>query len=354
MNKVLNDFPNAHRVSPFVILDMVDRKIKNFLSINDYYLFFNEIWKLLTQTPWAKLYVYPQPINDAGTQVDIPALLFYERLIAYMKMPTLKNSKFASQVQLIDREIIWKEWFDITLSSWVKMGFLELPGFTNRSKHPQRFIPSLRNKVNTAFQNTMQHCWDTLQVAEAQKDLLTGLYSRRYGIWMIIKNIANKLKNQESMGWFIFIDIDNFKKINDTFGHESWDKAIKMVSYILQKSISDDDLAVRFWWEELIIYCPSKSFNEIEILACAINTAISRFDFKSSVWQERITVSVGFSMVENHNDSSEADPEKIMDDGIWKADLAMYYVKENGKNAVIAYSEELKKYAQSKNARSKR
>lgn len=144
-------------------------------------------------------------------------------------------------------------------------------------------------------------------------DGLTGLYLRRY----FQKKMSSMMTRKPVA--VIFCDIDNFKMLNDTQGHQVADKALQQVSNILKEEVSPYGIAGRYGGEELVggIYV-----DKIKPMTLAEH-------IRSRIQQETVvTVSVGFST------SKEADELHLL---VKQADEAMYYSKTTGKNKVTAY-----------------
>lgn len=116
------------------------------------------------------------------------------------------------------------------------------------------------------------------------------------------------------------MDIDNFKKINDIYGHEKGNEVLKGLSETILESIRDSDYAARFGGEEFVLILPQTPPDEGFMVAERIRENISRhqFDFGN------VTVSVG---VATHHEASGEDLLK-------RADMAMYAAKKKGKNRV--------------------
>ncbi len=150
-------------------------------------------------------------------------------------------------------------------------------------------------------------------------DPLTGLYNRR---------ILPKIRE---IGTVIMCDIDNFKTINDTYGHDVGDEAIKAVGHTILDNIRVGDVACRFGGDEFLIVFTTDLFDVIDKrmkkIANDVNKAIVLPDFP-------ITLSVG--VVFNKDDEKL---ESLLE----KADQALYESKENGKNQVTYFGIEKEK-----------
>ncbi|MEV3835117.1 putative bifunctional diguanylate cyclase/phosphodiesterase [Aeromonas allosaccharophila] len=130
----------------------------------------------------------------------------------------------------------------------------------------------------------------------------------------------------------IFIDVDHFKQINDTLGHNAGDQLLKEVSRRLQTCIRQNDLVARLGGDEFVIYLDSsKSDDDISPV---LNRIISRlsYPFRLLGNELSITVSLGVSSVsEQTTDISQL---------LHQADLAMYQAKRNGRSRIVSYSED--------------
>ncbi|MCE5170989.1 GGDEF domain-containing protein [Paenibacillus profundus] len=145
-------------------------------------------------------------------------------------------------------------------------------------------------------------------------DGLTGLFNRRY----VLKVMRQYIRNEYKIS-FIFCDIDNFKKVNDTFGHDQADEILKQTSLIMREEIDDYGITGRFGGEELIgliLHRNARTDQIAEKIRQRVETETS------------VTISIGISNLRKH---------MTAEDLIREADQAMYYSKTNGKNRVTAF-----------------
>lgn len=119
------------------------------------------------------------------------------------------------------------------------------------------------------------------------------------------------------------MDIDFFKKVNDTYGHDIGDMILKGVSLIIRDVLRVSDYPFRWGGEEFIILCPSTTLQEIKVLAERLRERIAENDFSI---HKHVTVSIGITQYHE----SEA-----VDEMIKRADQALYHAKESGRNRVI-------------------
>lgn len=161
---------------------------------------------------------------------------------------------------------------------------------------------------------------------DSTKDFLTGLINTRQFDSILNMAFERVRQNHESLSC-LMIDIDFFKKINDTYGHAIGDLVLKELSGILQRSIRSIDVVARVGGEEfcvLLFQCPKEQTFEI---ALAINKSVQEHDFPIGDNQNiHINVSIGISMYPEMTDNLDVLKEK--------ADTALYIAKRSGRNRV--------------------
>lgn len=150
-------------------------------------------------------------------------------------------------------------------------------------------------------------------------DNLTGLYTRRY-----LNEIVNKSLENDSYGSLILIDIDYFKSVNDTYGHQVGDEVLIQVANLIRRSIRETDIAARWGGEELAVYLPRVDKITAHSVAERIRACVE------AETAPRVTISCGLSkwVKEIHHDMSV--------EGLFhQADIALYEAKNKGRNQVI-------------------
>jgi len=169
------------------------------------------------------------------------------------------------------------------------------------------------------------------------RDPLTGLYNRRYLEDFLLKQIhqAERTKSPLSV---LMLDLDHFKKINDTYGHDAGDAALKELGKVLQDDIRVGDIAARYGGEEFLVVFYSTDAETIKTRAESIRHEISRLQIKYGAQVVGpITASIGISVFPTHGRT----PEELIE----SADKALYFAKANGRNQVVLFSDlEKKKY----------
>lgn len=155
----------------------------------------------------------------------------------------------------------------------------------------------------------------------ANKDSLTQIFNRRK-IEKILNNEIIQSKKDKSKFCLVFFDIDDFKKINDDFGHEVGDRILISVSDVILNSVRKSDYFGRWGGEEFIIIFPNTSIDNAKRITENLRVLIETSEFEVN---RKITASFGIT------ESKESDTQN---DIINRADNAMYEVKAKGKNAI--------------------
>ncbi|HSN40440.1 MAG TPA: diguanylate cyclase [Burkholderiales bacterium] len=162
---------------------------------------------------------------------------------------------------------------------------------------------------------------------QAITDTLTGLFNRRYLREVMERELAGARRRGGSIA-MMMIDIDHFKKINDTFGHGAGDLVLRKVGALLKECIRASDIACRFGGEEFALVLPEASLDGASQRAEEIRSAISALDLQyGETALGKITASLGVAFFPGHADS----PETL----IRAADEALYEAKGAGRDRVV-------------------
>ncbi|WP_052090509.1 sensor domain-containing diguanylate cyclase [Desulfosporosinus sp. HMP52] len=168
------------------------------------------------------------------------------------------------------------------------------------------------------------------------KDYLTGLANRRYFEQQFNLELdrACRLEHPSTL---LMLDVDNFKAINDKFGHLEGDKALKALAKVLRDSVREMDLPVRFGGEEFLVMLPETSLEKGRIVAEKIRESISQISIISRKGNIMFTVSIGMSSTELLKELDCSGLESAGLSLLKQADEALYLAKSKGKNRVEAY-----------------
>ena len=159
----------------------------------------------------------------------------------------------------------------------------------------------------------------------ALTDGLTGLYNRRY-FDMFYENIFNQSSRYGMPLTLIMCDIDHFKKINDTYGHDKGDVVLKEIATILKSNTRKTDIAARFGGEEFMVCLPSTEITSALDVARKIKQMVLNVKTKDI---KKITVSMGVTFYRTEFDSNPTGLLKRLDD-------LLYEAKKRGRNRIIS------------------
>lgn len=177
----------------------------------------------------------------------------------------------------------------------------------------KRFSDLLRNRLEQS-------------VELAATDALTGLFNRRYMEHHMRTLVQDSRQTGKPMAVLI-IDIDLFKRINDTLGHDAGDAALREFSLRLKRTTRAQDLPCRYGGEEFVVLMPDTTVAKAFQVAERLRAGIAAEPFDLGGQKTRVTASVGVAGLDPATD----DP----DDLLKRADLAMYAAKRDGRNRVI-------------------
>lgn len=157
-------------------------------------------------------------------------------------------------------------------------------------------------------------------------DALTGLYNRRHFDNMIEREFlrAKRYSNDLSVA---LMDIDFFKKVNDTYGHLCGDYVLKEVAYLTLETFRKTDMVFRYGGEEILVILTETPLEKAIIPLERLRKSIENYPFNYDGQDIRITVSIGAEAI----NPEISDFEEL----IGSADKALYQAKENGRNKVV-------------------
>lgn len=165
-------------------------------------------------------------------------------------------------------------------------------------------------------------------------DGLTGLYNRRFFQINIDRMVMEASRTNSHLS-MIMLDIDHFKKVNDTYGHKAGDDVIRFLARTIKNNIRKVDIAARYGGEEFVILLHNTNIEGAARLAEKIRILVKDASINADGSQLNITSSFGIS---SYPSISMSSGQLVKD-----ADTALYHSKENGRNTVTVFSKDLNK-----------
>lgn len=160
---------------------------------------------------------------------------------------------------------------------------------------------------------------------DANTDVLTGLANRRLMLSRGPQELAKAAENHDPLTLLVF-DLDHFKAINDTFGHETGDKVLMMVAHTVRSSLRPADLAARIGGEEFCVLLPNTTAQQAHAIAERLRTSIETLTIEPMP-KGRITASFGLAQSQGK--------KPLFQDVMVRADTALYSAKEHGRNCIM-------------------
>ncbi|MCC5015422.1 MULTISPECIES: diguanylate cyclase [unclassified Legionella] len=200
--------------------------------------------------------------------------------------------------------------------------------FINRDSNEQNtLIPVVAETVSLAIANIRLK---ELLHSQSIRDPLTGLLNRRFLDEFMIKQIGQAKRTKTTLV-FIMVDIDNFKAINDSFGHEIGDYVLSRLGNLLPSLVREGDLACRYGGEEFLIVIPNCDPKNAKLFAEKIRNKVSRMRIVIEERVSNIAISLGVAIYPSDGSSLK----ELVD----AADQALYAAKRQGKNKTIIFTE---------------
>jgi len=195
-----------------------------------------------------------------------------------------------------------------------------------------RFMEAIANQTALALERIKLISFlENLSVTDA----LTGIANRRHFEWRLSEEIERARRYLYPLS-ALMLDLDNFKRINDTYGHIVGDVVLKQVAQRLRDALRRTDFLARYGGEEFVILAPQTPSDKVFILAERLRRVISESPIKvDENLSLQITISIGVAVFPDHA-QNESELVKA-------ADVALYKAKQSGKNRVCMFEPELVK-----------
>jgi two-component system cell cycle response regulator len=191
----------------------------------------------------------------------------------------------------------------------------------------QELTARLRTQVRRKRYNDHLRLSVTQTIEMAVTDPLTGLHNRRY-LDSHLQTLFDRAVARRRPLSLMITDIDRFKAVNDTYGHDGGDEVLREFARRLRKNVRGIDLACRYGGEEFIVVMPDTDGEIAQKVAERVRAEIADIPFDINGKKAAVTVSVGVSSLKRGVDSVQ--------DLLKRADVALYEAKSGGRNRVVA------------------
>lgn len=160
----------------------------------------------------------------------------------------------------------------------------------------------------------------------AMRDGLTNLYNHRMVMEFLKKEMSKAVRSKHNIA-FIMLDIDFFKKVNDTYGHKAGDFVIRNIADLIRNSVREGDIVGRYGGEEFCVTATDISLENVLHLGERIRKTIEEHEFDDGCNKINITASIGIAFREPSSDVNESELIKI-------SDTKLYEAKGSGRNRI--------------------
>jgi diguanylate cyclase (GGDEF)-like protein len=169
------------------------------------------------------------------------------------------------------------------------------------------------------------------------RDPMTGLNNRRFLEEYVDTLVANVQRRKSRLG-VMMLDLDFFKMVNDTYGHDAGDTVIKCLSKVLRQTVRSSDMVIRYGGEEFMIILLDAPPEDVDLIAEKIRSTVEEMEIHAGSTVLKKTISIGVADFPGDSDT------------FWQAvkfaDVALYQAKDTGRNRVIRFRPEMWKDAQ--------
>jgi len=206
---------------------------------------------------------------------------------------------------------------------------IDIPGILNREQRTALNMVSIHLNMAVRTLDQYKHL-----ESMAMLDGLTGAYNRHYFDQKLKEEVSRIQRNNQATLACAFIDIDDFKQINDNFGHQVGDKVLKEIASIIAFSIRDYDICARYGGDEFIVLLPAESVAmhaDMEVIGLRILNSIAAIEIPDA---PSLSVSASIGMASQSAETLDAKQLLCM------ADHAVYKAKEAGKACLHIHSDE--------------
>jgi diguanylate cyclase (GGDEF)-like protein len=329
-----------YRSDEFSIFNYPDRKVVNTfeniienksynhdIKIDDkeYLLFTNKMkntsWRIISLIDKDKVLKEVHELElyykKLGLLIIVTIILFYVGFFFFLQYKARKFVKLINVPLLKIIDITKNLGTNKNIKSLESCGIFEIDKVNNNFN---TLVNELDYRTNKLIEEETKRAY---QEKLANTDPLTGSFNRRYLNEFSIEYLRIIKRENKNLS-LLMVDIDDFKNINDTFGHETGDKVIKQLVSIIKDVVRENDLIVRFGGDEFLILLPNTNLINARLVGQKIADHIDKYNKDKEF---NFTISMGVSMFNKQDNSIE--------DMISRADNALYEAKKIGKNCIV-------------------
>lgn len=304
----------------------VDEGTPKVLLIDDQQSSSSQIAKMLREACDLHIATDPQSGFFEAAEAEHECVLISTRLAEFDPLRLCAQLRTLDRTRFIPIVLLADEGDEERLLRALELGIND---YVTRPIDRQELLARLRTQIRRKRYNEHLRQSVTQTIEMAVTDGLTGLHNRRY-LDSHLTTLFDRAMNRRRPLSLMITDIDRFKAINDTHGHDAGDEILREFSARLRKNVRGIDLACRYGGEEFVIVMPDTDPELANIVAERVRAEIGDKPFEVSTLEKplTVTISIGVAGIRHGNDSVES----LMK----RADKALYEAKNSGRNRVVA------------------
>lgn len=195
-------------------------------------------------------------------------------------------------------------------------------------------------KLSAMTAVAIENCLNQQRIKEVSyQDVLTQAYNRRYFDLRFKDEIARCVRWDDDL-ICMFLDVDHFKKINDSYGHQTGDLVLRYMAGLIKEQVRSCDIVARYGGEEFVVALPSTVLQAAHEIAERLRQAISSTPLNFHDKQFTVSVSIGMASLRNLLTAQQHDADFIGTTLLDRADQALYAAKTGGRNQVAVYTDQ--------------
>lgn len=192
-------------------------------------------------------------------------------------------------------------------------------------------------KLSAMTAIAIENCLNQQRIKEiSYQDTLTQAYNRRYFDLRLKEEIARCLRSDEDL-ICMFLDVDHFKKINDTYGHQTGDRVLKHMVNLIKEQVRSCDIVARYGGEEFVVALPTTTLQAAHDIAERLRQTICSATLNFHDKPLKFSISIGISCLRKLITAQAHDIDALCAALLDKADQALYAAKSGGRNQVAIY-----------------
>ncbi|MCP5245493.1 MAG: sensor domain-containing diguanylate cyclase [Burkholderiales bacterium] len=208
-------------------------------------------------------------------------------------------------------------------------------------RYPQDIGTFFLQKLSAMIAVAIENCLNQQRLREiSYQDVLTRVYNRRYFDLRLKDEIARSLRWKDDLVC-MFLDVDYFKRINDTYGHQIGDDVLIRIASLIKMQVRACDIVARYGGEEFVVVLPTTSLQSAHEIAERLRQSVYSSIHNFQGEQFRVSISIGMASLQSVGISpSQEKPngESIGAILLARADAALYQAKEGGRNQIAVFA----------------